>query len=154
MDNAGENLALASKLKQKGISVEFTAPNTPQQNGVIERGFATLMSRGRAMMAHAGFTNAMKGKLWAECMNTATKLDNLMPYRAGAKMTRHKQFYGEGTKYQEELHIFAKIGFQANREKIKAKLEDRGEKVLFLGYADDHEGCFFAFIGYKLAQLS
>ena len=41
MDNAGENLALADELREIGVTVEFVAPNTPQQNGVVKQAFAT-----------------------------------------------------------------------------------------------------------------
>jgi hypothetical protein len=35
--------------QQTGIRFEYTAPGTPQRNGVAERKFATLFSRVRAM---------------------------------------------------------------------------------------------------------
>ena len=43
-----------------GVRFEFTAPNTPQQNGVTERKFATLYGRGRAILNKAGFTCRMR----------------------------------------------------------------------------------------------
>ena len=67
MDNAGENQTLGNELKEMGIQIEFVAPNTPQQNGVVERAFATCTARGRAMMSAAGLPEGLKGKLWAEC---------------------------------------------------------------------------------------
>jgi len=44
MDNAKENIRLKKKLEKEGIQiqVEFTSPNTPQQNGQLERSFAAL----------------------------------------------------------------------------------------------------------------
>ena len=55
MDNAGENKILAKSCDQNemGIKFEYTAPGTPQQNGVVEGAFVTLIGRGRAMMNHA-----------------------------------------------------------------------------------------------------
>ena len=46
-DNAGENLKLKEECDRLnlGIEFEFTAPNTPQQNGIVERKFATLYGR-------------------------------------------------------------------------------------------------------------
>ena len=43
-DNSGENYALEKSCKREGLGIkfEFTAPNTPQQNGRAERKFATL----------------------------------------------------------------------------------------------------------------
>ena len=41
MDNAGENKKIPEELRGSKLvaNFEFTAPNTPQQNGVIERKF-------------------------------------------------------------------------------------------------------------------
>ena len=60
-----------------GFTVEFTAPRTPQQNGVVERDFAFLYARIRAMLNGAGVKKDMRMKLWAECGNTAVVLDNV-----------------------------------------------------------------------------
>ena len=38
-----------------GVTFEYTAQNTPQQNGKVKRTFATLYSRMRAMMEATGF---------------------------------------------------------------------------------------------------
>jgi hypothetical protein len=44
MDNSGENIELKNKLQKGGVdtTIEFTTPNTPEQNGQVERIFATL----------------------------------------------------------------------------------------------------------------
>jgi len=38
-----------------GIIFEYTAPITPQQNGVVERAFGTILGKTRAIMNSAGF---------------------------------------------------------------------------------------------------
>ena len=59
-DNAGENTTLeqATKDARMGITSEYSAPGTPQQNAVVERTFATLMGRVQAMMNLAGFSES------------------------------------------------------------------------------------------------
>ena len=56
-NNAGENNALEKFCQQKGLGItfEYTAPGTPQQNGRIERKFATLYGRVREILNHAQF---------------------------------------------------------------------------------------------------
>ena len=56
-DNAGENQALEKECieRELGIVFEYTAPGTPQQNGVVERAFATMLGKTRAIMNGAGF---------------------------------------------------------------------------------------------------
>ena len=68
-DNAGENLKLKEKCEEKGLGItfEFTAPGTPQQNGKVERKFATLYSKVRAMMNSARVPTEIINVLWAEC---------------------------------------------------------------------------------------
>ena len=46
-NNAGENKMAkeACNKKELGVKFEFTAPDTPQQNGKVERKFATLYGR-------------------------------------------------------------------------------------------------------------
>ena len=60
-DNAGENIALQQQLKNAGLKIqfEFTVPDTPQQNGIVEHAFPTLMGCTRAMMNYAGFNKNM-----------------------------------------------------------------------------------------------
>ena len=42
-DNAGENKALQQQLKKDGLKIqfEFTAPDMPQQNGIVKCAFPT-----------------------------------------------------------------------------------------------------------------
>ena len=78
-DNAGENHKTEEECYKQGLGItfEYTSPNTPQQNGKVERRFATLYGRVRSMMNGAGLTGNLRSGLWAECARTATKLDNL-----------------------------------------------------------------------------
>ena len=53
-DSTGENEVLEreSDKNELGNFFEYTAPGTPQQNGVMERAFVMVMVRARAMMNH------------------------------------------------------------------------------------------------------
>ena len=51
----------------EGISHEFSAPITPQQNGVVERNNRTIQESARVML-HA---KKLPYHFWAEAMNTA-----------------------------------------------------------------------------------
>ena len=158
MDNA---LALANELREIGVTVEFVAPNTPQQNGVVERAFATCTARGRAMMLNAGLSESLKGKLWAECFSTATTLSNLVPFKnddEDEEIPPFRRFYGneEEPKWLRHMRTFGELGFATDRAEIKSKLADRSHKVMFLGYAEEHDGdCYRLYkIGTKRVILS
>ncbi|KAG9443041.1 hypothetical protein H6P81_018895 [Aristolochia fimbriata] len=62
-----ENNQFAQFCEKKGISHEFSAPKTPQQNGVVERKNRTLQEMARAMINSKNLPH----KLWAEAVNTA-----------------------------------------------------------------------------------
>ena len=49
-DNAGEHNALIPYCVRNNITLEMTAPNSPQQNGVVKRIFATELNYIRAML--------------------------------------------------------------------------------------------------------
>ena len=67
--------------KDMNIKFEYTAPNTPQQNGVCESGFRNMWNMVRVTNNSAGFDEDTRNILWAECANTFTKIDNLVDGR-------------------------------------------------------------------------
>jgi transposase InsO family protein len=72
-DNAGENLKQFQDLcKVHGIVIEFTAPHTPQQNGVAEQALVTIRNRAHAMMVDAKLTQESQSKLWGEAVRHAS----------------------------------------------------------------------------------
>jgi hypothetical protein len=64
-DNAGENSTLETLLHKEGFGIifEYSARSTPQQNGKVERAFATLYGRMRAMMLTARMDLYQRTKL-------------------------------------------------------------------------------------------
>ena len=137
-DNAGENLKTKELCEKKGLGItfEFTAPNTPQQNGVVERRFATLYGRVRAMLNGAHLPKAFRGGLWAECARYATHLDNLEIDPETGK-PRYETFFKKQYTAFRHSHKFGHVGIVANRAKIKSKIENKGFPALFLGHTDD-----------------
>ncbi len=79
-DNAGENIALDKARNQEGLGItfEYTAQSTPQQNGRVEQNFVTLYGRMRAMMRGSGLRGLIRRRLWAEAAKTATDLSNIL----------------------------------------------------------------------------
>ena len=68
-DNGTEfkNAILIEFCTDKGISGQYLAPETPQQNGVIERKNMTLVETARTMLNEA----KLPMYFWAEAVNTA-----------------------------------------------------------------------------------
>jgi hypothetical protein len=95
--------------QQTGIRFEYTAPGTPQRNGVAERKFATLFSRVRAMKIAAGVDMKTRTKLWAESANCATDMDNIIVRKHGQK-TPYEVFYGKPAPHATHLRTFGELG--------------------------------------------
>jgi transposase InsO family protein len=68
-DNESEfkNLQVEDYLEEEGIKHDFSAPYTPQQNGVVERKIRTFIDMARTML---GEYKTPK-RFWSEAVNTA-----------------------------------------------------------------------------------
>jgi transposase InsO family protein len=67
MDLNSKNLQVEEYLEEEGIKHEFSAPYTPQQNGVVERKNMTLIDMSRTMLGEY----KMSERFWSEAINTA-----------------------------------------------------------------------------------
>jgi hypothetical protein len=77
-DNAGENARpLKALCELHRVIIECMAPDTPQQNGVVERRITVLNQRANVMMMAANLNNEGRNVLWAEAVNTANTLENI-----------------------------------------------------------------------------
>ena len=138
-DDAGENTKQLRKVcENRGIKMEFTAPHTPQHNGVVERGFVIVRQRALAMMLSAKLTDEYQGLLWAEAVHTATRLTN-STVNSVTKRSPDDMFYGEmNPRRPYKLYKqFGRVGWVTARHGIK-KLDARSFKCVFLGYSEDH----------------
>ncbi|KAG7344884.1 integrase core domain containing protein [Nitzschia inconspicua] len=153
-DNAGENKMLEQACKIQGLQIvfEYTAPGTPQQNGVVERKFATLFGKVRSMNNGAGLHDTFQQQLWAEEANCATDLECLLVKKTGDR-TPHELFYGKVAPYGPYLRTFGEIGVARNITAVKGKLDDRGSPAIFLGYAKQHAGNVFRMLDIKTQHL-
>ena len=140
--------------KDLGIIFEYTAPGTPQQNGVVERAFVTVMGRARAMMNHAGFTMAKRQQLWCEAAQTATMLDNIS-VQESAKSPPFTQFFGVDAKYAKHLRVFGEMCVVADTDnKVgRTKIDPRGKISLFVGYSTQHAGDVYRLLNPKTSRV-
>jgi hypothetical protein len=158
LDNAGENKVFSTVSKDSGygtIKFEFTAPGTPQQNGVVERAFPTLLGRVRAMMNQSGFTKKMRGLMWAECARTATMLSNVVTENPDGK-TPYELMYGEQPNWAQSLRTFGEIAVLRNLQsygKDITKLDNRGKVCMFVGYSDEHPKNTYRFLNLNTGKI-
>jgi len=142
----GENRALKSVCidKELGIVFEYTAPGTPQQNGIVERAFVTTLGKTRAIMNGAGLDEKKFHLFWMEAANTITHLENIT-IKKGNTQTRYYLFYGKDAPYTKYLQVFGKLGIIKVLQP-RNKLSDKGLKAIYVGYADKHAGNVYHFV--------
>jgi transposase InsO family protein len=87
-DNGSEckNLQVEEYLEEEGIKHEFSAPYTPQQNGVVERKNRTLIDMARTML---GEFKTPK-QFWSEAVNTACHAINWLYLHRLLKKTSYE----------------------------------------------------------------
>ena len=153
-NNSGENRALkkACRTAHLGIKFEFTAPYTPQQNGVVERAFPTLMGRTQAMMNLAGFEKKRRTQLWCEAANTATLLDNILIHEEEKKCP-HELFFQEKPSYGQYLRTFGEMAIVKFPGQTTTKLDSRGIVGMFLGYCENHTQNVYRFLNMQTNSL-
>jgi Reverse transcriptase (RNA-dependent DNA polymerase) len=157
-DNAGENKKLQESLIQedgiKHIQFEYTAPFTPQQNGKIERKFATLWSKVRAMLNSAKLPWGLRHRLWAQCAQLATKLENILVTSTQTK-SPYFMLHGKHPLWINNLHSFGELAVvhDGKNSKISGKLNNKGLLGMFVGYSDDHAGEVCQFLNLETNHL-
>src|SRR3954469_22738520 len=92
-DNGTEfkNFGVEEFLDDLGITHEFSAPYTPQQNGVVERKNRTLIEMARTMLAE--YNTPLKW--WAEAINTACHIVNRVYLHKFFNKTSYKLMVGK-----------------------------------------------------------
>ena len=112
-----------------GINIEYTATNTPQQNGVSERDGQTLAKITRCLMKDGDFPPFM----WGELMFTATYLANRSPHSTLEGATPYSKMHN----LEPDLTGLRAIGARAfvHRETYTKKPEDRAFEGKLCGYS-------------------
>ena len=143
-----------SDKNELGIILEYTTPGTPQQNGVVERAFVTVMGRARAMMNHARVTMAKRQWLWCEASQTATMLDNSL-VQESAKSSPFTHFFGEDAKYAKHFRVFGEMCVVADTyNKVGRTMIDPRSKIsLFVGYSTQHAGDVYRLLNPRTSRV-
>jgi hypothetical protein len=91
-DNGSEfkNLQVEKFLEEEGIKHEFSAPHTPQQNGVVERKNRTLIDMARTMLGEYKTPE----RFWLEAVNTACHAINRLYLHRLLKKTSYELLTG------------------------------------------------------------
>jgi hypothetical protein len=134
-DNGGE---YASKefqnfCRERGITVEYTVPRNPQQNGCSERLNRTLCECLRCLL----IDSKMPRHFWGEALRSAVYLINRRPTSAlDGNVTPAEIWYG----YKPDLSkikLFGCVAYCHVDKEVRKKLDDRSSKMVMIGYANN-----------------
>ncbi|KAJ9536444.1 hypothetical protein OSB04_un000379 [Centaurea solstitialis] len=123
-DNGTEfrNVKLQSFLEEVGISHNFSAVRTPQQNGVVERKNRTLVEAARSMIAHSG----VPPSLWAEANRALiVKRTGKTAYEMVNKRKPNIKFF----------RVFGCVCYLLNNRDDLGKFDAKSDESIFIGYS-------------------
>nr|GEV64801.1 retrovirus-related Pol polyprotein from transposon TNT 1-94 [Tanacetum cinerariifolium] len=133
-DNGTEfkNKTLAKFFDEVGITQQFSAARTPQQNGVVERRNRTLVEAARTMLTFANLPSF----LWAKAIATACFTQNCSII--------HKRFnktpYELMNKRKPNIKFFRVFGYRCyllNDYEDVGKLKEKRDIGVFVGYSKE-----------------
>ena len=139
-DNGGEftSVTFGEYCAGEGIQRHHSAPYTPQQNGVVERRNQSVVAMARSILRARG----VPGHLWGEAVHTAVFLLNRAPTSALDGKTPYQAWYGKKPSVHF-LRVFGCVAYIKNVRPHLGKLDDRGCKVVFIGYQDGAKAYHF-----------
>ncbi|XP_073152810.1 uncharacterized protein [Henckelia pumila] len=111
-----------------GIKRQLTAAYTPQQNGVCERKNRTIMNMVRSLLR----TSGVPKNFWPEAVNWTVHILNRSPTLSVQNMTPEEAWSGRKP-VVDHFRIFGCIAYAHVLDVKRTKLDDKGEKYIFLG---------------------
>ena len=117
---------------QTGIKQEFTATNTPQQNGISEREWESLWNMTRCFLAEAGVPKY----LWQETFRMAVYLANRVPSTPLGGKTPFTMWHRGTPPRLEDLRTFGARAFVHEKRYVK-KLIMKAWEGRMVGYGKD-----------------
>jgi hypothetical protein len=129
-DRGGEFLAgqFAKVCEQAGIKRHFTAPYSPQQNGVVERRNRTVMEMARALLK----SMKIPGRYWGEGVRHAVYLLNRLPTKVLGDKTPYEA-WNDRKPSLGHLRVFGCICHAKVAVPHLKKLDDRSKQLVYFG---------------------
>ncbi|KAJ9541984.1 hypothetical protein OSB04_028490 [Centaurea solstitialis] len=133
-DNCTEfkNSTIEEYLNSVGITHNFSAPRTPQQNGVVERKNRTIVEAARTTLNASGLPLTF----WAEAVSTACYTQNRSLVVKRFEKTPYHLLYNKRPNIKF-FHVFGCKCFVLNDREPVGKFDPKGDSAIFIGYAWD-----------------
>jgi hypothetical protein len=133
-DNGTEfkNTLVEEFLDEEGIKHEFSAPYTPQQNGIVERKNRTLIDMARTMLDEYKTSNIF----WCEAVNTACHAINRLYLHKKLQKTSYELLTGNKPKVSY-FRVFGCKCFILNKRPKTSKFAPKVDEGILLGYGSN-----------------
>lgn len=137
-DRGGEFMSNSFKsyYEENGIIRHFTAPYSPQQNGVVERRNRTMVAMARSLLKE----KKMPGAMWGESVRHAVYILNRLPTRALSGRTPYEIWTGNKLDLSY-LKIFGSLAHMKIPSTNVRKLDDHSKRVVYLGREPGTKAC-------------
>ncbi|GJY33520.1 retrovirus-related pol polyprotein from transposon TNT 1-94, partial [Tanacetum coccineum] len=115
-----------------GITHNFSAPRTPQSNGVVERKNRTLQEMSRTMLNE----QSLPQKFWCNAVDTSTYILNRILIRAILGKTPYELLKGRKPTL-DYFRVFGSKCFILNTKDYLTKFDPKSYEGIFLGYSQN-----------------
>ncbi|GJV27597.1 retrovirus-related pol polyprotein from transposon TNT 1-94 [Tanacetum coccineum] len=115
-----------------GITHNFSAPRTPQSNGVVERKNRTLQEISRTMLNE----QSLPQKFWCNAIDTSTYILNRILIRAILGKTPYELLRGRKPTL-DYFRVFGSKCFILNTKDYLTKFDPKSYECVFLGYSQN-----------------
>ncbi|GJS12651.1 retrovirus-related pol polyprotein from transposon TNT 1-94 [Tanacetum coccineum] len=115
-----------------GITHNFSAPRTPQSNGVVERKNRTFQEMSRTMLNE----QSLQQKFWCNAVDTSTYILNRILIRAILGKTPYELLRGRKPTL-DYFRVFGSKCFILNTKDYLTKFDPKSYEGIFLGYSQN-----------------
>ncbi|KAH9752737.1 hypothetical protein KPL71_014822 [Citrus sinensis] len=131
----GDDSKVPVKSRANRIRRPLTVSRSPQQNGVAERKNRIILDMARNMLK----SKRLPKEFWAEAVACAVYLSNRSTTRSVLGKTPQEAWSGRKPGISH-LRVFGSITHVHVPDESRAKLDDKSEKFIFIGYDNNSKG--------------
>ncbi|MBW0482496.1 hypothetical protein O181_022211 [Austropuccinia psidii MF-1] len=134
-DGGGEfvNQQFKELANQNGFNHTIAPPYTPEHNRIAERANRTILDKAQCLLLTANLPN----QYWAEAINTATFLTNILPTPSKKNLSPYLLWTTQSPKIKRIRTFGCKVVFLIPKQKRSWKLGPVVEEGVLLGFNND-----------------